>query len=90
MLVRIGESEKEPRFVNVRLVILVIIQSISFDIHQSKCSVCVQNVTGISLGGAANNWRSTLRPNEERYEEQRREAPTQLSQRDGKSCPMLR
>ena len=30
MLVRIGESEKEPRFVNVRLVIVVIIQSISF------------------------------------------------------------
>ena len=38
MLVRIGESEKEPRFVNVRLVIVVIIQSISFDIHQNKCS----------------------------------------------------
>ena len=34
MLVRIGELEKEPRFVNVRLVIIVIIQSISFDIHQ--------------------------------------------------------
>ena len=51
MLVRIGESEKEPRFVNVRLVIVVVIQSISSDIHQSKCSVCVQNLTGISLGG---------------------------------------
>ena len=44
MLVRIGESEKEPRFVNVRLVIVVIIQSISFDIHQSKCSACVLNL----------------------------------------------
>ena len=33
MLARIGESEKEPSFVNVRLVIVVIIQSISFDIQ---------------------------------------------------------
>ena len=31
MLVRIGEPEKEPRFVNVRLVIVVIISPISFD-----------------------------------------------------------
>ena len=54
MLVRIGESEKEPRFVNVRPVIVVIIQSISFDIHQKKCSACVLNLTGILLGGAAN------------------------------------
>ena len=44
MLVRIGESEKEPHFVNVRLVIVVIIQSISFDIHQNKCSACVLNL----------------------------------------------
>ena len=44
MLVRIGESEKEPRFVNVRLVIVVIIQLVSFDIHQSKCSACVLNL----------------------------------------------
>ena len=66
MLVRIGESENKSRFVNVRLVIVVIIQSISFDIHQKKCSACVLNLTGISLGGAANNWRPTLRPNEER------------------------
>ena len=44
MLVRIGESEKEPHFVNVRLVIVVIIQSISFDTHQSKCSACVLNL----------------------------------------------
>ena len=44
MLVRKGESEEEPRFVNVRLVIIVIIQSISFDIHQSKCSACVLNL----------------------------------------------
>ena len=44
MLVRIGESEKEPRFVNVRLGIVIIIQSISFDIHQSKCSACVLNL----------------------------------------------
>ena len=44
MLVRIGESEKEPHFVNVRLVIIVIIQSISFDIHQSKCGACVLNL----------------------------------------------
>ena len=44
MLVRIGELEKEPRFVNVRLVIIVIIQSISFDIHQNKCSACVLNL----------------------------------------------
>ena len=44
MLVRIGESEEEPRFVNVRLVIVVIIQSISFDIHQNKCSACVLNL----------------------------------------------
>ena len=50
MLVRIGESEKEPRFVNVRLVIVVIIQSISFDVHQKKYSACVLtcywNITG--------------------------------------------
>ena len=32
MLVRIGESEKEPRFVNVKLAVVVIIKSISFDI----------------------------------------------------------
>ena len=44
MLVRIGESEEEPRFVNVRLVIIVIIQSISFDIHQKKCGACVVNL----------------------------------------------
>ena len=44
MLVRIGESEEEPRFVNVRLVIVVIIQSISFDIHQNKLSACVLNL----------------------------------------------
>ena len=44
MLVRIGESEEEPRFVNVRLVIVVITQSITFDIHQSKCSACVLNL----------------------------------------------
>ena len=44
MLVRIGESEKEPGFVNVRLVIVVIIQSISFGIHQKKCSACVLNL----------------------------------------------
>ena len=44
MLVRIRESEKEPRFVNVRLVIVVIIQSISFDIHQNKFSACVLNL----------------------------------------------
>ena len=44
MLFRIGESEKEPRFVNVRVVIVVIIQSISFDIHQKKCSACVLNL----------------------------------------------
>ena len=44
MLVRIGESEKETRFVNVRLVIVVIIQSISFDIHQNKFSACVLNL----------------------------------------------
>ena len=36
MLVRIGESEKEPGFVNVRLVIVFMIKSISFDIHQNK------------------------------------------------------
>ena len=42
MLVRIGESEKEPRFVNVRLVIVVM--SISFVIHQKKCSACVLNL----------------------------------------------
>ena len=35
MLVRIGESEKEPRF---------IIQSISFEIHQKKYSACVLNL----------------------------------------------
>ena len=44
MLVRIGESEEEPRFVNVRLVIIVIIQSVSFDIHQKKYSACVLNL----------------------------------------------
>ena len=44
MLARIGESEKEPRFVNVRLVIIVIIQSITFDMHQSKCSACILNL----------------------------------------------
>ena len=44
MLVRIRESEKEPRFVNVRLVIVAIIQSISSDIHQRKCSACVLNL----------------------------------------------
>ena len=44
MLVRIGESEKEPRFVNVRLVIVVIIQPIRFDIHQNKFSACVLNL----------------------------------------------
>ena len=44
MSVRIGESEKEPRFVNVRLVIVVIIQSISFDIQQNKYSTCVLNL----------------------------------------------
>ena len=44
MLVRTGESEKEPRFVNVRLVIVVMIQSISFGIHQKKCSACVLNL----------------------------------------------
>ena len=44
MLVRIGESEKEPRFVNVKLVLVVIIQSISFDIHQNKSSACVLNL----------------------------------------------
>ena len=44
MLVRIGESEEEPRFVNVRLVIIVIIQSIRFDILQKKCSACVLNL----------------------------------------------
>ena len=44
MWVRIGESEKEPRFVNVRLVIVVIIQSISFDIKQNKYSTCVLNL----------------------------------------------
>ena len=44
MLVRIGEPEKEPRFVNVRLVIVVRIQSITFEIHQSKCSACVLNL----------------------------------------------
>ena len=44
MLVMIGESEEEPCFVNVRLVIIVIIQLISFDIHQSKCSACVLNL----------------------------------------------
>ena len=44
MLVRIGESEKEPRFVTVRLVIVVIIQSISFDIHHNKFSACVLNL----------------------------------------------
>ena len=44
MLVRIGELEKEPRFVNVRLVIIVIIQSISFDIHQNKFSACALNL----------------------------------------------
>ena len=38
------ESEEEPRFVNVRLVIVVIIQSISFDIHQNKFSACVLNL----------------------------------------------
>ena len=31
MLVRIGEPQKEPCFVNVRLVIVVITQSMSFD-----------------------------------------------------------
>ena len=44
MLVRIGESEKEPRFVNVSLVVVVIIQSISFDMHQNKFSACVLNL----------------------------------------------
>ena len=45
MLVRIGESEEEPRFVNVRLVIVVIIKSkVSFDMHQKKCSACVLNL----------------------------------------------
>ena len=52
MLVRIGESEKEPGFVNVRLVIVVIMQSINFDIHQNKCSACVLNLLLESaLGG---------------------------------------
>ena len=66
MLVRTGESEKEPRFVNVRLVIVVMIQSISFDIHQNKLVLVSEPATGISLGGAANNWCPMLRPNEER------------------------
>ena len=44
MSVRIGESEKELRFVNVRPIVVVIIQSITSDIHQNKFSACVLNL----------------------------------------------
>ena len=44
MLVRIGEPEKEPSFINVRLIIVVIIRSITFHIHQNKFCTCVLNL----------------------------------------------
>ena len=50
MLVRIGEPEKEPHFVNARLIIVVIIRSITFDIHQNKFYACVLNLLLETVG----------------------------------------
>ena len=86
MLVRIGESEKESRFVNVRLVIVVIIQSISFDIHQNKFSACVLNLL-LEYHWAGRPITGAQRYGRMKKEDQRRKAPTQLSQENREELP---